>query len=173
VDWCEDNLHKQDAFPGILSAIVLSACMGNQDAGAFLKLRELGKSPREQISKNVAWDLIFIQSASMHSIFGSNAETVFCTADRRLAYLAKEFMPGMKSWYLEAMRIAHTGAHRVSPTVFKINKLTESALSNKRISEDLMRLEAVMASASKEFVMIDPVSRLAVNYSDLQTGRTK
>jgi hypothetical protein len=159
VDWREKNLHKLDAFPCIFAAIVLSAAMGNQDAGAFLKLRDLEKYGVEKTSRNIAWDLIFVQAASMHSIFGSNAETIFCTADKRLAYLARNILPGMKSSYLQTMRMAHTGAHKISPQAFGIDRLTKSALANRRVSEDLLRLVAVIEAAAKEFSIVDPVSR--------------
>ncbi len=167
VDWCEENLHKLDAFPFIFAAIVLSAAMGNQDAGAFLKLRDVEKSDVEKLSRNIAWDLVFVQTANMHSIFGSNAETIFCTADKRLTYLAAEILPGMKSWYLQTMRMAHSGAHKTSPQAFGIDRLTESALANKRISGDLLRLVAALEAASKEFVMVDPVSRSVMPFPNL------
>lgn len=167
VDWCEKNLHTLDAFPGIFSAIVLSAAMGNQDAGAFLKLREVEKGGVEKISRNVAWDLVFVQSANLHSIFESNAETVFCTADKRLAYLAQGVLRGMKSWYLHAVRMAHTGAHKQNPQVFEIAKLTEMALENKRLSADIARLVAAMEGASGEFEIIHPLSRSPIAFSSL------
>ena len=85
--WVVANVDELAVIGGPAMYVATYALAGSPDARHLMKVKEARKGRAAEVSRNVAWDFVYLQHQELSYLYRKYDETILCTADAPLAAL--------------------------------------------------------------------------------------